>query len=186
MKALLCVAVLALVASTIAYPHQAAINNLHNLDNNVRKLLQMLVTNIQEELVSAEKQEQEEEEVFTLPPTLPPTDKLPEASDDTINEMLQLLDVMKAQNLEAEEKANAEKAMAEKAVAEKAVAEKAVAEKAVAEKAVAESEEVEYESFDSNNDQLSETVKNIDVMDLLRVLQRQAEEKAMAQRWGRK
>ncbi len=127
----------------------------------------MLVTNIQEELVSAEKQEQEEEEVFTLPPT----DKLPEASDDIINEMLQLLDVMKAQNLEAEEKA---------------MVEKAVAEKAVAEKVMAESEEVEYESFDSNNDQLSETVKNIDVMDLLRVLQRQAEEKAMAQRWERK
>ncbi len=126
----------------------------------------MLVTNIQEELVSAENQEQEEEEVFTLPPT----DKLPEASDDIINEMLQLLDVMKAQNLEAEEKTMAEKAMAEKAMAEKAMA---------------ESEEVEPESLDSNNDQLSETVKNIDVMDLLRVLQ-QAEEKAMAERWGRK
>ncbi len=137
----------------------------------------MLVTNIQEELVSAEKQEQEEEEVFTLPPTLPPTDKLPDASDD-INEMLQL---------KAEEKAMAEKSMAKKAIvmAEEAMA---MAKKAMvmAEKAMEESEEVEPESLDSNNDQLSETVNNIDVLDLLRVLQRQAEEKAMAQRWGRK
>ena len=146
MKALLCVAVLALVASTIAYPHQAAINNLHNLDNNVRKLLQMLVTNIQEETVSVEKQEQEEEEV--VPTNI--TDKLIESIDEKI---LQLLSGMKAQSLEAEEKA------------------------------MAQSDIVEYESFDSNNDQLSETVNNIDVKE---VLQRQGDERAMAQRWGRK
>ena len=61
MKTLLCVAVLALVASTIAspLPHRAAINNHHLLDNNVRELLQLL-DNIQEEKVSAEKQEEEE------------------------------------------------------------------------------------------------------------------------------
>ena len=67
MKTLLCVAVLALVASTIAspLPHRAAINNHHLLDNNVRELLQLL-DNIQEEKMSVEKQE--EEEVATLPP----------------------------------------------------------------------------------------------------------------------
>ncbi len=106
----------------------------------------MLVTNIQEETVSVEKQEQEEEEV--VPTNI--TDKLIESIDEKI---LQLLSGMKAQSLEAEEKA------------------------------MAQSDIVEYESFDSNNDQLSETVNNIDVKE---VLQRQGDERAMAQRWGRK
>ena len=46
MKTLLCVAVLALVASTIAspLPHRAAINNHHLLDNNVRELGVMIST----------------------------------------------------------------------------------------------------------------------------------------------
>ncbi len=108
----------------------------------------MLVTNIQEETVSAEKQEQEEE---VVPTNI--TNKLIESIDDKI---LQLLSGMKAQNLEDEEKD------------------------------MAQSEEVEYESLDSNNNKLSETVNNIDDKDLLRVLQRQAEERAMAERWGRK
>ena len=83
MKTLLCVAVLALVASTIAspLPHRAAINNHHLLDNNVRELLQLL-DNIQEEKVSAEKQE--EEEVATSPPSNM-------LHDDIASDIIQLL-----------------------------------------------------------------------------------------------
>ena len=87
MKTLLCVAVLALVASTIAspLPHRAAINNHHLLDNNVRELLQLLVTNIQEAKTFAEEEDEYEY------PSLN-NDQLSEAASDIdVTDLLQLL-----------------------------------------------------------------------------------------------
>ncbi len=87
MKTLLCVAVLALVASTIASPllHRAAINNHHLLDNNVRELLQLLVTNIQEAKTFAEEEDEYEY------PSLN-NDQLSEAASDiNVTDLLQLL-----------------------------------------------------------------------------------------------
>ncbi len=87
MKTLLCVAVLALVASTIASPllHRAAINNHHLLDNNVRELLQLLVTNIQEAKTFAEEEDEYEY------PSLN-NDQLSEAASDIdVTDLLQLL-----------------------------------------------------------------------------------------------